>query len=236
MIDTSPDGDSFSTLWKFLTKVASQVKTSSMYIHQGCVTVPKLLGLEPGRVCEHLRISQSCSYIVYFFFFFLRIVFLSHLNQLLLYRREVMLLSRLKVWLRCVFLQWGCQPSKNNHHMCSFCWYLLAVSWLQPLLVYQDKHMLCPHKAAMALWAEISLPVEVAGEIPKKEAYEQRLKTRGFLSRLFSKKMVRKSWTRGIPTWNASAAEGFVSSFLSFTRTIVSPTSHKIHLIILSDR
>lgn len=69
MIDTSPDGDSFSTLWKFLTKVASQVKTSSMYNHQGCVTVPKLLGLEPGRVCEHLRISQSCSYIVYFFFF-----------------------------------------------------------------------------------------------------------------------------------------------------------------------
>lgn len=97
MIDTSPDGDSFSTLWKFLTKVASQVKTSSMYNHQGCVTAPKLLGLEPGKVCEHLRISQSCSYIDYFFFFFLRIVFLSHLNQLLLYHREVMLLSRLKV-------------------------------------------------------------------------------------------------------------------------------------------
>lgn len=69
MIDTSPDGDSFSTLWKFLTKVASQVKTSSMYNHQGCVTAPKLLGLEPGKVCEHLRISQSCSYIDYFFFF-----------------------------------------------------------------------------------------------------------------------------------------------------------------------
>lgn len=42
-----------------------------------------------------------------------------------------MLFSRLKVWLRCVFLQWDSQPSKNKDHMCSFCWYLLAVSWWQ---------------------------------------------------------------------------------------------------------
>lgn len=48
MIDTSPDGDSFSTLWKFLTKVASRVKTSSLCNHQGCVATPKFLGLEPG--------------------------------------------------------------------------------------------------------------------------------------------------------------------------------------------
>lgn len=34
--------------------------------------------------------------------------------------------------------------------------------------------MLCPQKAAKALWAEISSPGEAAGEIPKKKAHEQR--------------------------------------------------------------
>lgn len=64
----------------------------------------------------------------------------------------------------------------------------------KPHLVYQDKHMLYSQKAAMALQAEISLPGEAAEEIPKKKAYEQRLESGGFLSRLFfSKKMIRQS-------------------------------------------
>lgn len=53
----------------------------------------------------------------------------------------------------------------------------------KPHLVDQDKHMLYPHKAALALQAEISLPT---GEIPKKKAYEQRLEARGFLSTFFN--------------------------------------------------
>ena len=69
----------------------------------------------------------------------------------------------------------------------------------KPHLVYQDKHMLYPHKAAVALQAEISLPGEVAGEIPKKKAYEQRLESGGFLSRLFQKKMIRQFSNRGYP-------------------------------------
>lgn len=71
MIDTSPDGDSFSTLWKFLTKVASQVKTSSPYNHQGYAT-PKLLGLEPGAACEQLRMTQKTRAVLTlsFYFFF----------------------------------------------------------------------------------------------------------------------------------------------------------------------
>lgn len=63
----------------------------------------------------------------------------------------------------------------------------------KPHLVYRDKHMSYPHKGVMALQAEISLPGEAAGEIPKKKAHEQRLESGGFLSRLFSKKMIKQS-------------------------------------------
>lgn len=81
MIDTSPDGDSFSTLWKFLTKAASQLKTSSPYNHRGCGATPKLLGLEPGRACEQLRMTQKTRAVLtsplYSFSFFLRILSLS---------------------------------------------------------------------------------------------------------------------------------------------------------------
>lgn len=102
-------------------------------------------------------------------------------------------------------------------------------------LVYQDKHVLYPHKAAMAVQAEISLPGEAAGEIPKKKAYEQRLESGGCLSRLFSKKMIRQSSTGDIPTWSSKAAEGFMFLFFKFYIGFFSPTSHKIHVIILPD-
>lgn len=63
----------------------------------------------------------------------------------------------------------------------------------KPQLVYQDKHMLYPLKAALALQAEISLPGEAAGEITQKKAQEPSPESGGFLSRLCSKKMVRQS-------------------------------------------
>lgn len=43
MLDASPDGDSFSALWKFLAKAASQVKTS-LYNHQVVFLLLNLLG------------------------------------------------------------------------------------------------------------------------------------------------------------------------------------------------
>lgn len=92
------------------------------------VTTPKLLGLEPGTVYEQLRMTQKTRSVLTSSYH--SIVFPSHLNQLL-HHREIMLFSRLEVWLRCAFLQWGCQPSMNKDRMCSFCWYLLAISWWQ---------------------------------------------------------------------------------------------------------
>jgi len=59
--------------------------------------------------------------------------------------------------------------------------------------------MLYPHKAALALQAEISLPGEAAREIPKKKSYEQRLESGGFLSRCFFKESGKAMLNRGYP-------------------------------------
>lgn len=148
-----------------------------------------------------------------------------------------MLFSRLKVWLRCVFLQWGCQPSKNKDHMCSFCWYLLAVSWWQttPCLSRQTYVVLTRSCYGTTGW-DFFTWWGCWGNTQEKGIWTKTRVRRVSEQTFFSKKMIRQSWAGDIPTWS-SKAEGFMSSFFFFLFLPIFflPTSHKIHFIILPD-